>query len=54
MLIWKFDIDWQLQVHHSTALLWQIEASDESDISWKEQNVSAISSDVNGISWCLT
>ena len=37
-----------------SALLWQKEASDKSDILVKEQNVSVICTDVNGISWCLT
>ena len=36
-----------------SALIWQKEASDKSDISVKEQNVSVIYTDVNGISWCL-
>ena len=36
-------------LHYSTALFWQKETSDKSDIV-KEQNVSVISTDVNGIS----
>ena len=37
-----------------SALIWQKEASDKSDILVKEHNVSVISTDVNGISRCLT
>ena len=39
---------------HYSALIWQKEASDKSDISReKSNNVSVIYTDVNGISWCL-
>ena len=37
-----------------TALLWQREASDKSDISCNFKNKMCHFTDINGISWCLT
>ena len=47
----EFDIYFMYEiVLTNSTLLWQKEASDKSDISCKEQNVSVISADINGIS----